>query len=161
MPSAYLWFKVLHLLAVVLFLGNITTGLFWKIHGDRSGDARIMAHTLEGIIRSDRWFTIPGVIAILVGGFGAAGIGGLPLFGTGWILWSLVLFSVSGIAFGFRVAPLQRRLLAAARAGSESAPDRRTYRALSRSWEIWGGVALLAPLLALVLMVLKPNLPAP
>ena len=48
----YLAMKVLHVLAVVLFLGNIITGVFWKAHGDRTGDPRIIAHTLEGIIRA-------------------------------------------------------------------------------------------------------------
>ncbi|MBA2564667.1 MAG: DUF2269 domain-containing protein [Gemmatimonadetes bacterium] len=161
MSPAYLWLKVAHLIAVVLFLGNITTGLFWKAHADRSGDPRIIAHTLEGIIRSDRWFTVPGVLAILAGGFGAAATGGFPILGTGWILWSIVLFSISGLAFGFRVVPLQNRMAALARAGSDPGGfDHPTYQAWSRSWEIWGGIALLAPFAALGLMVLKPDLPA-
>ena len=66
----YLAMKTLHVLAVVLFLGNIITGLFWKAHGDRTADPRIIAHTLEGIIRSDRWFTIPGVVLIVAFGVG-------------------------------------------------------------------------------------------
>src|SRR2546425_958619 len=106
----YLGLKVLHLVAVVMFLGNITTGIFWKEHADRSRDPRIIAHALAGIIRSDRLFTIPGVIAIVIGGFGAAMTGHLPILRTGWILWSIVLFSLSGAAFGARVAPLQRRM---------------------------------------------------
>jgi hypothetical protein len=31
------WFlilKSLHIVSVVLFLGNIITGVFWKVHGD-------------------------------------------------------------------------------------------------------------------------------
>jgi uncharacterized membrane protein len=100
----YLALKTLHILAVVLFLGNIITGVFWKIHGDRTGDPRVMAHTLDGIIRSDRWFTIPGVLLIIVFGLGAAMVAGLPILGTGWIWQSLILFGVSGIAFMAQVA---------------------------------------------------------
>jgi uncharacterized membrane protein len=156
----YLWLKLLHVLAVVLFLGNIITGVFWKSHADRTRDPGIMAHTMRGIIRSDRWFTMPGVLLILVGGFGAAGVGGLPLLGTGWILWSIVLFIISGLAFMFRVVPLQKRLAALAGAvGPGGELDWTTYRAWSRSWEIWGAVALLTPLAAMTLMVLKPALP--
>ncbi len=33
------------------------------------------------------------------------------------------------------------------------------YHTLSRSWEIWGLVAMITPALAVILMVLKPNLP--
>lgn len=152
----YLAFKVLHLIAVVVFLGNIITGLYWKRHADRTRDARIIAHALEGIIGSDRVFTIPGVVVIIVGGFGAAIVGGLPLLRTGWILWSLVLFSVSGIVFGSRVAPLQTRMAKLMRVDT---PDWKSYEALSRSWELWGAIALAAPIAALLLMVAKPALP--
>jgi uncharacterized membrane protein len=154
----YLALKTLHILAVVLFLGNIITGLFWKAHGDRTADPRIIAHTLEGIIRSDRWFTVPGVVFILGFGVAAAVLGGLPILGTGWIWQSIVLFSVSGLAFMLQVAPLQRRMLAVAAAGIRSQRwDAATYRRLSRRWEIWGVVAILTPLAALVLMVYKPG----
>ena len=36
----YLVLKSLHVLSVVLFLGNIITGVFWKFHGDRVGTWR-------------------------------------------------------------------------------------------------------------------------
>ncbi len=62
---SYIAFKFLHLAAVILFLGNIVTGLFWRAHGDRSADPRIIGHTLEGIIRSDRWFTVPCIVVIV------------------------------------------------------------------------------------------------
>src|SRR5438132_14348699 len=101
----YLVLKALHLAAVTLFLGNIPTGIFWKEHADRTRAARLIAHALAGIIGSDRRFTIPGVIGILIGGFGAAAIGRLPMLHTGWILWGIVLFTVSGIAFMAGVAP--------------------------------------------------------
>src|SRR6266550_8738658 len=70
--TVYIALKILHVAAVVIFLGNITTGIFWKIHGDRTRDPRIVRHTLAGIIEADTWFTIPSVVVILVGGIGAA-----------------------------------------------------------------------------------------
>jgi uncharacterized membrane protein len=150
--------KLLHVLAVVLFLGNITTGLFWKLHADRTRDPRIIAHAFDGIIRSDRLFTGPGVALIVLTGFGAAGLAGLPVLGTGWIRWSIVLFTISGVAYAVRVAPLQRRLRALAGGTVEGdAFDWERYRALSRQWELWGALALLTPAAALVLMVLKPG----
>ena len=136
------------------------TGLFWKAHADRSADPRIIAHTFEGIIRSDRWFTVPCVVLILIGGFGAAIKGGLPILRTGWIFWSIVLFTLSGIAFSARVAPLQKQLAALARSGSSSnAFDWALYRTLSKQWEWWGVFALATPVAATVLMVFKPALP--
>ena len=153
----YLALKLLHILAVVIFLGNIITGLFWKAHGDRTRDPRIMFHTLEGITRSDRWFTVPGVLLIVVSGIAAAIIGRFPILGTNWIWQSIALFTVSGLIFGMQVAPLQawlRQMTTTAAAGG--AWDADAYRGLSVRWEMWGVLALLTPLAALALMVFKP-----
>lgn len=149
-------YKLIHLVAVILFLGNIITGLFWKAHADKSRNVRIIAHTMAGIIRSDRWFTIPGVIVITAAGFAGAIQGGLPLLRTGWILWSLVAFTLSGIAFAWKVAPLQRELVTMA--SNETSFDWTLYRARSLQWELWGAFATITPMIAVVLMVLKPNL---
>lgn len=153
-------FKLIHIVAVILFLGNIVTGLFWKRHADRTNDPRIMANAFDGIIRSDRWFTIPGTIAIVAAGLGTAIVGQIPILRTGWIFWAIVLFTISGLIFGFRVAPLQVKLAALARLGAETGQfDRVRYHAWSRVWEFWGLVALVTPALAVVLMVIKPALP--
>src|SRR6188474_2893505 len=106
----YLALKLLHIAAVIVFLGNITTGLFWHRHAQRTRDPKLLAHTMDGIIRSDRWFTLPGVVGIVAAGLGLAKLGGLPLLRTDWILATLLLFAVSGLVFGLRVAPLQRTL---------------------------------------------------
>jgi len=157
----YLGLKALHIVSVVMFLGNITTGIFWKEHADRSRDPRLIVHALAGIIHSDRLFTIPGVFGVILGGVGAAIAGHFPILSTGWILWGIVLFSASGIAFGAQVAPLQVRMLKLMQAGVASdTPDWEGYQTLSRTWAFWGAVALLLPLVALVVMVLKPALPA-
>lgn len=155
----YLALKLVHIAAVIVFLGNITTGLFWHAHAARTRDPHLLAHTMGGIIRSDRLFTGPAVIVILITGVAAAVYGRMPILGTGWILWGVVLFAVSGIIFGLRVAPLQRRLYEAAKAGVRSESfDYAAYRGLAARWEAWGAAALLTPVGALVLMVLKPVL---
>lgn len=155
----YLWMKALHIVAVVLFLGNIITGVFWHRHAARTRDPHLLAHTVEGVIRSDRLFTMPGVLVIIASGVIAAMQMGLPLLKTGWILWSLVLFAISGLLFGTQVAPLQRKLLALAKAGaSQGAFDYDAYHRIAARWEVVGTVATLTPLAALVLMVTKPAL---
>jgi uncharacterized membrane protein len=155
----YLLLKLLHVIAVIAFLGNITTGLFWHAHAARKRDPLLLAHTMEGIIRSDRFFTIPGVVGIIISGVAAAIYANLPILGTGWILWTLVLFSISGLVFMARVAPLQRQLRALAESGVQSgAFDYVRYHALAVRWEVWGAIALLTPVAGLVRMVLKPSL---
>jgi len=154
----YLLLKLLHIAAVIAFLGNIATGLFWHAHAARTRDPGLLAHAMDGIIRSDRLFTVPGVIVIIVSGVAAAIHANLPLLRTDWILWTLVAFSVSGLVFQFRVVPLQRRLRTLAEAGARSgAFDYAMYRNLAVRWEAWGAVALLTPVAGLVLMVLKPS----
>lgn len=152
----YIWLKLAHIIAVITFLGNITTGLFWHHHAARTRDPRILAHTMGGIIRSDRLFTIPGVIGILGAGVAMAVAGHHSILGTAWILWTVVLFSISGLAFMLRVAPLQRELHALADVGA-GLFDHDRYDRVARRWEFWGGVALFTPVLGLFLMVLKPT----
>jgi uncharacterized membrane protein len=155
----YLWLKLIHVLAVVAFVGNIVTGVFWHKHALRTRDARLIAHAVDGVIRSDRLFTMPGVLVILASGIFAAIQGGLPILGTRWILWTIVMFAISGLAFMFRLAPLQRAMRAQAEAGAKSgAFDYVGYHRLSKQWDFWGAVATIAPLIGLALMVLKPAL---
>lgn len=154
----YLWLKLFHVVAVIAFLGNITTGLFWHAHATRTRDPRLLAFTMDGIIRSDRFFTVPGVFGIIAAGVATAIVGRLPILGTSWILWTIVLFGISGLAFMLRVAPLQRQLHALAAAASTGAFDYAQYLRIARRWELWGVVALVTPLIGMVLMVLKPNL---
>lgn len=157
---SYLIWKFLHVASVIVFLGNITTGMFWGAHANRSRDFRLIAATFEGIIRSDRVFTMPGVFVIIVSGVVAALSGSLPILGTGWILWGILLFVVSGFVFGRVVAPLQRDIVRVAAGGNSDGQDWRTYEALYTRWARWGLVAVLAPAAAVLIMVVKPALPA-
>ena len=152
----YLSLKSLHVISVVLFLGNIITGVFWKVHADLSGDLRVRQQAILGLIRADRLFTVPGVLLIIATGVALAMTANLPLLRTFWILWSLVLFGISGLAFGIAVGPLQKKLLANTTAGLAGTWNETEYHALSKSWAIWGGIATLAPLIAVFLMVMKP-----
>jgi uncharacterized membrane protein len=152
----YLFLKALHVVSVVLFLGNIITGVFWKRHADRGGDLRARAQALDGIIRSDSWFTVPGVLLIIATGVALAQIAHLPLLRTFWIGWSLVLFGISGLTFALKVGPLQKKMLANTLAGLSGTANEAEYQALSKSWNVWGWIATGAPLAAVFLMVIKP-----
>jgi uncharacterized membrane protein len=150
----YLILKLVHVAGVVLFLGNITVGVFWKQFADRTRNALLMASTMDGIIKADRVFTIPGAVILLAGGLGTALVGGIPILSTGWLLWGLIAFILSGVAFA-PLALTQRKLAVEAHAG-----DLREYDRLSKSWNFWGLIALGLPVVAFVLMILKPALPA-
>jgi len=152
----YLFLKLFHVLFVVMFLGNITVGVFWKMFAQKSKDPDKIAFTFKGIIKADRIFTLPGVIGITIFGIGGAVHGGLPILGTGWILWSIILFVISGAAFMAKVVPLQKKI--AALASDKEKFNWDEYHKLAKQWDFWGFVALLTPILATVLMILKPNI---
>jgi uncharacterized membrane protein len=156
----FLWFKLIHIVAVIVFIGNITVGIFWKAIADKSRDPRIIGHTLRGIILADRYFTIPAIFVIVAGGVATAIAEQIPILATGWILWAIILFVISGLAFA-PVARSQRDLEAIASEGERTGTlDSARYERISAQWNVWGMVALLAPLGAVALMVLKPVLPA-
>ena len=150
----YLILKLAHLAGVVLFLGNITVGVFWKSFADRTRNTTVMASTIDGIIAADRVFTIPGIVLLLIGGFGTASVGAIPILSTGWILWGLLAFVLSGLAF-VPLSRTQRELSVAAHVGNLE-----EYERLSMRWNLWGSIALLFPVAAFVIMILKPALPA-
>jgi uncharacterized membrane protein len=154
--NVYLLLKVVHLLAVVAFLGNITIGLFWMRYAYKTNDTGYLQHTVSGIIAADRLFTIPGVIIITAGGIAAALQGNIALLSTGWIFWSILLFTLSGVFFGIKVAPLQtkmKRYLEASNA--DGSYDKKKFNRIFKEWEFWGLLALLTPVISFFLMVLK------
>ena len=152
----YLYLKLIHLFAVVMFLGNIITGLFWMHIAVKTKDLKITSHTMKGIILSDRYFTIPGVIIITAGGIMASIYGHLPIIQTGWIFWSIVLFSISGLAFVFKVGPLQKRIYSYTFDQEKSDEfDWHGFRKIYLEWEVWGLIAIITPLAAFVMMTLK------
>src|SRR5215216_5455680 len=107
---AYVFFKLIHLFAVVIFLGNIITELFWMHNAQRTKDLKIVSFTISNIIKSDKYFTIPSVIFITVAGVVGSIFGRLSTLHTGWIFWSIILFVISGLAFTIKVAPLQKKI---------------------------------------------------
>lgn len=151
----YSFIKLIHVIFVILFLGNITIGLFWKMIAEKTKDPDKIAFAFRGIIKADRYFTMPGVIIITLFGVGLAMHAKLPILGTDWILWSIILFIISGIAFMAKLVPLQKKLAALASDKEKFSWDE--YHKLSKQWDFWGYVALLTPWLAMLLMVIKPQ----
>lgn len=151
----YSIFKLIHIFAVIIFLGNIITGLFWMKRADKTNDRSVIAFTMKTIIHSDRLFTIPGVIIITTGGFATAIEGGIPLLRTGWIFWPIILFSLSGLAFSWQLAPLQKKIYKLVSVHGDDPLDKALYRSYLKKWENWGLIALITPVAAMIMMVLK------
>lgn len=150
------YFKLIHIAAVMIFLGNIITGLFWMRFAVKTRDVKIIQYAMGVIIKLDRYFTVPGVIVITAAGIFAAIYGHFPILGTGWILWSIIMFSISGIVFAVRVVPLQKRIYNMT-VDKEMLMDTEWNRFMKLyfQWDIWGIFAILTPMAAFVMMTLK------
>lgn len=148
--------KLIHILAVIIFVGNIAVGMFWKMYAQKTKDEKTIAFTFNGIIKADRIFTMPSVALLLIFGLGTAG-GNYNILSTGWIFWSLILFIISGAVFMAKVVALQKKILGLANDDTKFNWDE--YKKLADKWNLWGGVSLLTPFIAVVLMVVKPTIP--
>jgi uncharacterized membrane protein len=149
----YMVLKVIHIMATVIFLGNITLAPFWKQRAEKTNDRVKIADAFGSIIQADRYFTMPGVTVLLISGIGGALHGGFDLIQVGWIFWSIILILISATVFMAKVVPIQKKIFALA--SDESKFNWEEYRKLAKQWSIWGWIATVTPWFALIMMVMK------
>jgi len=101
----------IHILAAVIFLGNLITTAFWKVRADRSGNLENMAMTSRAVLLADYVFTGPGIAALLVTGILLAGLSGWERFQEPWLGISLMLLLVTAFIWAGVLIPLQLRLV--------------------------------------------------
>jgi uncharacterized membrane protein len=153
-----------HLLGTVAFFSNFVAAIFWQRRAAHAREPAVVAYAFRTLNAGDLWITPISVFLLLASGVGLALLGGLPLLATGWILWSTAAFLASGLVFVFGVLPLQRRIArwttsASAAAGS-SEFDWERYDREARRWSTPAHWSLGLALFALIVMVVKPALPA-
>ena len=153
----YAVFKTLHIIGVVVLLGNVTITAFWKVLADRTSDAPIIAHAQHGVTVADWIFTLAGIVLILVGGYGAATVAGLSVTKLPWLVSGELLFAVSGIVWLAVLVPIQIRQARMARSLAPHAELPYLYRRDSRRWLVWGIVATVPLVAAIYVMVAKPG----
>ena len=147
--------KFLHVLGVVILLGNVTITAFWKVFADISRIPAVIAHAQDGVIFADWIFTLSGIVLILVGGFGAAYVAGMPIFGSRWLVLGESLFAVSGLVWIIVLIPLQIRQASAARAFRQTGEIPERYWRQARAWLVWGVVATVPLVAAIYVMIAK------
>ena len=153
------WHLALHVLGATLLIGNALVMAAWlTVAGfSRSDPAKRRAARVVNL--GDAWFTVPGVMLLLLNGLAmvAARYGGLAAFGTtGWISAGLVLLSLTGIIWAFRLVPAQ---LALHRLAMADGPlDEKAFGRVLNHWYLWGVIATALPLLAVFVMTTKPTI---
>ena len=152
----YTTLKFLHILGVVLFVGNIITAALWKTRADRSGDLATVAYAQRTVALADWVFTLPGVLLVIIGGYGMAITRPWPIHGIRWLELGQVLFWISALIWAVVLIPTQRQLVAVSGEARKARALPPEFERLSGRWAMWGGIATLLPLIALFLMVTKP-----
>ena len=155
MDSSYLWLKTLHLLGVVLFLGNIIVTGWWKVMADRTRDGRIVAFAQRQVTLTDYVFTLGGVLIVLGSGLANVYLHGLSYASNPWLAWGTALFVASGIIWVVILVPLQAKLARLTRGFAAGQVIPEEYWRLCRAWNFWGLVATLLPVSVIYFMVFK------
>ena len=145
---------VLHILGVVIFLGNVIVTAVWKVLADRTHDPAIVGYAQRLVTLTDVAFTATGAALIAVsGGAIADDFGGVS--GEPWLMSGVVLFIASGVIWVSVLIPIQVLQSRLTRTFDDGIPNR--YWRLARLWYVFGGLAAALPLVNIYLMVAKPG----
>jgi uncharacterized membrane protein len=152
----YQMLKFLHVLGVILLIGNVTITAFWKVFADRSNDPIVIAEAQRIVILADWFFTLAGILLILIGGYGMLFVTGVSPLDGGWLVWGQALFVISGAIWFGVLVPAQIRQARIARTLSRGSEIPQQYWQHGRLWLAWG-IAATVPLVAAVyVMIAKP-----
>ncbi len=150
-------FKIIHILGLILMVGNVTVTALWKVFADRTGKTQIISFAQWLVTVTDFSFTLLGGFLMVVGGYGAAFVGRFPLLSTPWLALGQAMLAVSGAIWLGILVPIQIRQAGAAQdfAIVGDVPD--SYKKDSRTWLIWGLISTVPLTAALYFMVAKPT----
>ncbi len=145
--------KFLHILAVVLLLGNLLMAPFWrKLLAAGGEQARSVAN--RSMRTADLLFTLPGWVIVLVTGLVLAFQRGWK--GNGWIHLSLTLFAGWVILWHMLVLPARKAMIAAADTPALGGQATAALAQHERRWQQWTYVSAAIVTVILLLMVARP-----
>lgn len=153
----YFAVKFVHVLGVVLFLGNIIVSAVWKTQADRTGNPVIIAFACRLVNMTDLLFTAFGSALIVIGGIGLFHATGISISDSPHLTIGIGLFGMAAMLWVTSLLPLQIYMskLAAktVSAGETEMPVK--YERSRKLWNIVGGIAVLLPLGALYFMIFR------
>ncbi len=153
---AYEAAKFIHILGIILLLGNVTATAIWKFFADRSRDPKIVRFAQRLITLTDWSLTSWGVMLTMVGGYGAAAIGHFDVLSDRWLVVPQGLFLLSGVMWLGILVPLQVRMSRMARQFQSGGVIPQAYTRASQAWFVLG-IGTTVPLVAAAwVMVTKP-----
>jgi len=149
------WLLV-HVVGVVLFIGNIVVTAVWKLLADRTRTPAVVAYAQRLVTVTDVAFTATGAALIAISGpILAEDLGGIG--GPTWLTVGFGLFIDSGVVWAAVLIPVQIAQARLARRFRTEAVIPERYWRLATIWAVFGAIATLLPLANLYLMVVKPG----
>lgn len=156
MDNSYLWLKVIHIFGVVVFLGNIIVTGWWKNLADRTKNAQIIAFAQRQVTLTDFIFTGGGVAILFVAGVLNVYLHNLN-FAAQWLVHGMAMFLLSGLIWAVVLIPVQTKQARMAEVFAHSNEIPAAYWQLCKTWNIFGLIATLLPLVNIYWMVFKPQ----
>ena len=147
--------RVVHVLAVVVLLGNLLMAPFWRKRLAALGGAQARAVANRSVRMADFAFTLPGWVVVLTTGIMLLMARGWPS-PHGWLDLSLVLFLGWLVLWHILVLRARKAMIAQAdaiTAGGQAPAEPVQHE---RQWQRWSYVSAALVILILILMVTRP-----
>jgi uncharacterized membrane protein len=153
----YFVLKYLHVVGAAVLLGTGAGIAFFMLLAHRTNDAVVIAGVARIVVIADFLFTATAVVAQPITGAALAHVVGYSLW-EGWIVWSIILYIVTGL-FWLPVVWMQARMRSLARTAVEKgAPLPDEYYRLFGLWFAFGFPAFAAVATIFWLMITRPTL---
>ena len=153
----YLTLKLIHIIGAIIFVGNITVTALWKVMADRTRDPKTVAFGQRLVIITDFAFTGTGAVAVLITGLLMAMNFADTFWTIHWVLWGLILFSISGMIWMAILIPVQIKQARLAKQFDHTKEIPEQYWRLGRIWAAFGTISTVLPFVNLYFMVFKPG----
>lgn len=141
---------LLHLIGVILFMGNMVIGPVWFLFAWYSGKRELLSFSGKLLALTDSWITIPGMYLCILNGLCLA-----PVFGgmhaQPWMHQSLLLLFVMWFLTP-AVIWTQEKMLQSIEMEPYNSGVFKKYMFL---WSLWGSLVMLPPSLIFYLMIAK------
>ena len=142
--------KLLHILGVAMFFGNMIVGPVWLFMAIRSKNMQTVRFAFSLLALTDIAFTVTGIdLTILNGLFMASVYGGTQVLP--WIKYSVHLLFAMWI-LSIPVIYIQEMLYKEGKEADSVTPKMKKYLIL---WSIWGSILSIPPSIVFYLMVVK------
>jgi uncharacterized membrane protein len=147
--------RVLHVLAVVVLLGNLLMAPFWRKRLAALGGAQARAAASRSVRVADLIFTLPGWVVVLATGIMLIIYRGMQ---GGWLHLSLLLFLGWLILWHVLVLRSRKAMLTQAEEAASGGQASAELAQHERQWQQWSYLAAGIAVLILILMITKPQL---